>query len=324
MARYRRVLTNIWVCDDKFQNYSTEGKLLFLYLITNEHINESGIYKITYKTIANETDIPKERVAELIKDELSNNVSYDEENNVIFVHKFLKFNGGGNPKLLKKSIEKDKVIIKTTLWKEFNKYYAKDLKPLDNSLETVSKPLDNSLETVSKPLDNSLETVSQHTVRNRNRDLSIRSSNINNNIDRGIYDSNSNNDLGVKPSINSKYIDSGVKYTIAPNRKNDSKPSSKPPKITFNFETKKWENITSDDIQVWKDAYPACDVKAELRKMRAWLLANPDKRKKNYKRFIINWLSRQQDRGGTKRGSKSDVRPWEEIQAELEKDMIGK
>jgi len=301
MARYRRVLTNIWVCDDKFQNYSTEGKLLFLYLITNEHINESGIYKITYKTIANETDIPKEKVAKLIKDELSNNVSYDEENNVIFVHKFLKFNGCGSPKLLKKSIEKDKAIIKTTLWKEFDKYYTKDLKLLENSFKTVGKQFN----------------------RNRNRN-SIKSSNINNNIDRGIYDSNSNNDLGNKSSNNNIYIDSGVNNTIAPNRKNDSKPSSKPPKITFNFETKKWENITSDDIQIWKDAYPACDVRAELRKMKAWLLANPDKRKKNYKRFIINWLSRQQDRGGTKKGSKKDVRPWEEIQAELEKDMIGK
>jgi len=34
--------------------------------------------------------------------------------------------------------------------------------------------------------------------------------------------------------------------------------------------------------------------------MREWILANPAKgRKQNWRRFISNWLSRAQDRGGT-------------------------
>jgi len=162
MARYRPVLTSIWVCDDKFQDYSPEGKLLFLYLITNEHINEAGIYKITFKTIANETDIPKERVIKLIKGELSNNISYDNDNNVIFVHKFLKFNGGGNPKLLKKSIEKDRELIKTSLWKEFDLYYSKDLKPLDNSFKTVPQ------HTVSNSISNRNSLINDNSTKRYN------------------------------------------------------------------------------------------------------------------------------------------------------------
>jgi len=135
MARYRPVFTDIWVCDDKFQDYSVEGKLLFLFLITNDHLEESGIYKITYKTISNETDIPREKVKELINEEIKNNVSYDDKNSVIFVHKFLKFSGGGNPELIKKSIEKGKRLIKTTLWNKFYNYYTRDLKPIENNLE---------------------------------------------------------------------------------------------------------------------------------------------------------------------------------------------
>lgn len=131
MARYRLVFTEIWVCDDKFQDYSPEGKLIFLYLITNDHLNESGVYKITYKTISNETDVPKSKVQEVIKGELSNNVSYDEDNNVVFVHQFLKFNGGGNPELVKKSIEKDRKLVKTSLWKQFDNHYTTDLKPIE-------------------------------------------------------------------------------------------------------------------------------------------------------------------------------------------------
>lgn len=78
------------------------------------------------------------------------------------------------------------------------------------------------------------------------------------------------------------------------------KTSSKAPKINFSFEFEKWEDITEKDKKHWRDAYPACDIEIELNRMKAWLLANPKKRKKDYKRFINNWLSRTQDKGGTR------------------------
>lgn len=71
--------------------------------------------------------------------------------------------------------------------------------------------------------------------------------------------------------------------------------------IYFDFKERKFFNIKDEDIQGWQDAYPACDVDSELRKMREWLLANPEKKKKNYRRFIVNWLIRTQDKGGTKK-----------------------
>lgn len=71
--------------------------------------------------------------------------------------------------------------------------------------------------------------------------------------------------------------------------------------IHFNFESRKWENIKIEDKSGWLAAYPACDIELELYKMREWLLANPDKRKKNYRRFIVNWLTRTQDKGGSEK-----------------------
>jgi len=138
MANYRPVFVNLWALDDKFQDYSVEGKLLFLYLITNDHVSEAGIYKITPKTISNETDIPRQRVVELLTKELTNNVTFDEENCVVFVHKFLRFNGSGNPANLQKSISNTRKLIKTTLWEHFDKCYARDLKPIKNDSETYS------------------------------------------------------------------------------------------------------------------------------------------------------------------------------------------
>ena len=49
-----------------------------------------------------------------------------------------------------------------------------------------------------------------------------------------------------------------------------------------------------------REAYPACDIPQELKRMAAWVKANPLKRKKNWDAFIVRWLTKTQDRGGTK------------------------
>jgi len=81
--------------------------------------------------------------------------------------------------------------------------------------------------------------------------------------------------------------------------------SLKKKEIFFNFEKRKFFNITIEDKAGWLDAYPACDIDQEIRKMREWLLGNPSKKKKNYRRFITNWLSRAQDQGGSKKSNQS-------------------
>jgi len=72
--------------------------------------------------------------------------------------------------------------------------------------------------------------------------------------------------------------------------------------ISFSIEERRWEEISALDMESWAKAYPACDINTELAKAGEWIIANPAKGKKsNYRRFIVNWLSRSQDRGGTDR-----------------------
>lgn len=60
-----------------------------------------------------------------------------------------------------------------------------------------------------------------------------------------------------------------------------------------------WEGIEESDIVRWKTAYPACDIRRQLAAMDSWCRSNPAKAKKsNWPRFVTNWLSRAQDRGG--------------------------
>ena len=57
--------------------------------------------------------------------------------------------------------------------------------------------------------------------------------------------------------------------------------------------------ITEEDKAKWRKAYPAVDIEANLLRMHEWLLANPAKaHKKLWRRFIVNWLAKQQERGG--------------------------
>lgn len=66
--------------------------------------------------------------------------------------------------------------------------------------------------------------------------------------------------------------------------------------------------ISQTDVSEWVGAFPAVNVDQKLKAIRAWLIANPKKRKtaRGMKRFVVSWLSREQDRGG---GSLSGAGP---------------
>jgi len=52
-------------------------------------------------------------------------------------------------------------------------------------------------------------------------------------------------------------------------------------------------------VDEWAAAFSAVDVHAELRKVRAWCLDNPQKCKTRggVRRFLHNWLAKEHDRG---------------------------
>lgn len=76
---------------------------------------------------------------------------------------------------------------------------------------------------------------------------------------------------------------------------------SAPPLIALPLNDGSSYPVTEDQWHEWAGLYPAVDVMAELRKMKGWLDSNPDRKKtkKGIRRFITNWLSRAQDRGGS-------------------------
>jgi hypothetical protein len=61
-----------------------------------------------------------------------------------------------------------------------------------------------------------------------------------------------------------------------------------------------WSGITDADRQGWAAAYPGAVLDQELAKASEWLKANPKRAgKRNWRSFLVRWLQRCQDHGGT-------------------------
>ena len=52
-----------------------------------------------------------------------------------------------------------------------------------------------------------------------------------------------------------------------------------------------WFEVSKEEYAQYERVFPGIDMTLELMKMGMWLNANPARRKRNYKRFIVNWLS---------------------------------
>lgn len=73
-----------------------------------------------------------------------------------------------------------------------------------------------------------------------------------------------------------------------------------------------WQGITPADRQEWAAAFPGAVLDQELAKATAWLRANPQRAgRRNWRRFLVGWLQRCQDKGGTIRepGRRPDEKP---------------
>jgi hypothetical protein len=63
-----------------------------------------------------------------------------------------------------------------------------------------------------------------------------------------------------------------------------------------------WKGITDADRSEWSKAFPGAVLDQELAKATAWLKAHPERAgKRKWRAFIVRWLGKCQDSGGTNR-----------------------
>jgi hypothetical protein len=102
---------------------------------------------------------------------------------------------------------------------------------------------------------------------------------------------------GLRPESNPNPIqsESNPKYIGT-----EPQAASMPPVIFLPLNDGAEYPVSQEQCHEWAGLYPAVDVIQQLRQMRAWLIANPRKKKtkSGINRFIVTWLSKEQDRGG--------------------------
>ena len=112
-------------------------------------------------------------------------------------------------------------------------------------------------------------------------------------------DNDSDND---NDNENESDNDSDKKYICAEPLQASTPEPEEPAVISLPLNDKTWYPITQKQVDEWSGLYPAVDVMQELRKMLGWLDANTSNRKtrRGIKSFVNRWLSKEQDRGGSR------------------------
>lgn len=154
----RGFLTETWD-EDWFQEMSRDQRYLFVYLSTNNHCNQAGVYHITLATIAFESKIPVEELPDLLHS-LSPKAEWYPGENYIWVKNFIK-KQAKSPKFLVAAAKALKNIRNNGLVKEVIEYNLREYRisiPYEHNTDTVSIQPD----TVAAPSasDTGTDTVS--------------------------------------------------------------------------------------------------------------------------------------------------------------------
>ena len=105
-------------------------------------------------------------------------------------------------------------------------------------------------------------------------------------------------DIDIEEDLENNTLLPGAETPPAPPKPPKQKKPSSPVVISIILNDKTEYQITEADVAAWQELYQAVNIMQELRKMKGWADANPSKRKtrNGIKRFINNWLSKEQDK----------------------------
>lgn len=111
MAKFRKIETVIW-SDSWFAELEKDHKLFYLYILTNEHTKQCGIYEITKRKIAFDFGCTIDTVSKHLEYfKKQDKILYSEETNELAIKNWAKFNYSKSPKVIK-CIESELLDVK--------------------------------------------------------------------------------------------------------------------------------------------------------------------------------------------------------------------
>lgn len=138
MARYYPISPLFW-SDSKVRAWGPEEKMLALYLLTCEHRNLEGLYRLPVPYI--EADLAWDRVYltdAMDRLETDGFLAYDEESQVILIRKALKYHQPQSEKQIQGAVNALQQVPDTHLWSEFVKAAEQYAPALHNAIRNPS------------------------------------------------------------------------------------------------------------------------------------------------------------------------------------------
>lgn len=110
----------------------------------------------------------------------------------------------------------------------------------------------------------------------------------------------------LQASIDGEVTTEKKKESASASTKRTANPAT--PEPTFDSATGKFEGLEQKTIDQWAQAHPGVDVPMEIMRASCWLIANPEKNKARYLRFLSGWMNRA-ERRPARTGSDTASRP---------------
>jgi hypothetical protein len=83
-----------------------------------------------------------------------------------------------------------------------------------------------------------------------------------------------------------------------------------------------FENLDEKWVIALKDAYPNVDIGDKFKEAKIWLLSNTSHPKKNFKKFVNNWIKSSKAKSGYKQVDSDPRSQYEKYKAPVSPDVI--
>ena len=140
MAVYRSVHLSFWTDNKIEDDFTSEDKFFYLYLLTNPATNICGCYEISFKNFCGHTGYTKEKILEMIKkfQDKYKMIAYNEDTKEILILKWYRYNWSKSEKTLV-GVESVAQYIKCERFRKYIFAIVDDIRKDNPKVDTADK-----------------------------------------------------------------------------------------------------------------------------------------------------------------------------------------
>ena len=304
MGIKRVVDVDFWSDEKVMDMFTPEDKLFFLYLLTNPHTTQLGIYAINPKYITIEMGYSLESVGVLL-DRFENQygiIKYSKTTQEIAVKNFLKHSivKGGAP--VRDCLIRELKAVKN---KELIKFVFAHIKQYERINKTV-RDIITEYEELNGEIVYCYDKRKNAEKENNEKDNDNENVNDNDNDNENVNDNDNDNE-----NVNDNDNDNENDVSLHDSSNDTLPPLTKPKNVRHKYGEYKNVLLSDEDMEKLKTEFPN-DYEERIERLSSYV-ASTGKSYKNHLATIRNWARKDKAKGdavnGTTNGNNAEVKP---------------